>query len=215
MSELNQQPLQDRVTAGLAKIAMAIKSRAWREGGNQWLPPLQAQTLRLLYRRGEQETTVSVIARELAVTMPTVSEMLRVLHSKGLVKKIRSKEDHRVYRIQLTPMGRREAGRLSEWPYLKAATADLSQDEQVTLLRATVKVIRGLQDQGEISVARMCVSCQYFRPQVHKDAENPHHCDYVNAPFGDHLLRIDCADHLIAPDKIQKANWNTWLKTGS
>lgn len=215
MSELDRQPLKDRVTDGLAKIAMAIKSRAWREGGHQWLPPLQAQTLRLLYRRGQQESTVSVIADELAVTMPTVSEMLRVLLSKGLVKKTQSKKDHRVYRIQLTPKGRREAGRLSEWPYLKVATADLSQAEQVTLLRATMKVIRGLQEQGEISVARMCVSCQYFRPQVHKDAPNPHHCDYVNAAFGDHLLRIDCPDYQIAPDTIQKANWNTWLKTGS
>ncbi len=215
MSELSQQSLQERVTAGLAKIAMAIKSRAWRESGHHWLPPLQAQTLRLLHRRGPQETTVSVIADELAVTMPTVSEMLRVLLAKGLVKKTQSKEDHRVYRIQLTPKGRHEAGRLSEWPYLKAATADLSQAEQVTLLRATLKVIRGLQDQGEISVARMCVSCQYFRPNKHKDAGNPHHCDYVNAPFGDQLLRIDCPDHLSAPDKIQQANWATWLKTGS
>lgn len=215
MSELSHQTLQERVTAGLAKIAMAIKSRAWREGGHHWLPPLQAQTLRLLYRRGEQETTVSVIAGELAVTMPTVSEMLRVLLAKGLIRKIQSKEDHRVYRVQLTAKGRREAGRLSEWPYLKAATADLSQDEQVTLLRATLKVIRSLQEQGEISVARMCVTCQYFRPNVHKDADNPHHCDYVNAPFGDHFLRIDCPDHLSAPDKIQKANWTRWLKTGS
>lgn len=215
MADPNQESLQDRVTTGLAKIAMAIKSRAWREGGRQWLPPLQAQTLRLLHRRGDEDTTVSVIASELAVTMPTVSEMLRVLLAKGMVKKIQSKVDHRVYRIELTPKGRREASRLSEWPYLRAATAELSQPEQVTLLRGVVKVIRGLQSQGEISTARMCVTCQYFRPNVHKDQASPHHCDYVDAPFGDMLLRIDCPDHVSAPDKLQKANWSAWLKTGS
>ncbi len=215
MADQSQHSLQDRVTTGLAKIAMAIKSRAWREGGQQWLPPLQAQTLRLLHSRQEQETIVSVIAGELAVTMPTVSEMLRVLLAKGMVKKIQSKDDHRVYKIELTPKGRREAARLSEWPYLRAATAELSESEQVTLLRAVVKIIRGLQDQGEISTARMCVTCQYFRPNVHKDKQHPHHCDYVDAPFGDQLLRIDCPEHLLAPDKIQKVNWSTWLKTGS
>ncbi len=207
--------LQDRVTTGLAKIAMTVKSRAWREGGRQWLPPLQAQTLRLLYRRSGQDTTVSVIAGELAVTMPTVSEMLRVLLAKGMVKKIQSKDDHRVYRIELTPKGRREATRLSEWPYLRAATTQLSETEQVTMLRGVIKIIRGLQQQGEVSIARMCVTCQYFRPNQHKDSLTPHHCEYVDAPFADQSLRIDCADYLAAPEKIQSTNWDQWLKTGS
>ena len=215
MTDESQPSLQDRVTTGLAKIAMAIKSRAWREGGRQWLPPLQAQTLRLLHRRGAEETTVSVIAKELAVTMPTVSEMLRVLIAKGMVKKIRSKDDHRVYRVEMTPKGRREAGRLSEWPYLRAATAELSEAEQVALLRATIKVIRGLQEQGEISTARMCVTCQYFRPNLYEDPARPHHCEYVNAPFGDPQLRIDCPEHVSAPGKTQQTNWNVWLKTGT
>lgn len=215
MTDQSQQSLHDRVTTGLAKIAMAIKSRAWREGGRQWLPPLQAQTLRLLHRRSGQDTMVSVIASELAVTMPTVSEMLRVLIAKGMVKKIRSKDDHRVYKIELTPKGRREAARLSEWPYLRAACEELSDAEQVVLLRATIKIIRGLQEQGEISTARMCVTCQYFRPDVHKDTNNPHHCDYVDAPFGDRMLRVDCPEHLVAPDKVQQTNWNVWLKTGT
>lgn len=207
--------LEDRVTTGLAKIAMAVKSRAWREGGRQWLPPLQAQTLRLLHRRAAEVTTVSILSAELAVTMPTVSEMLRVLLAKGLVKKIQSLDDHRVYRIELTPKGRREAGRLSEWPFLRAATAGLSEAEQVTLLRGVMKIIRGLQTQGEIATARMCVTCQYFRPHQHEKADAPHHCDFVNAPFGDGLLRIDCADHQPAPDARQAANWDAWLKNAS
>ncbi len=207
--------LEDRVTTGLAKIAMAVKSRAWREGGQQWLPPLQAQTLRLLHRRGDETTTVSILAAELAVTMPTVSEMLRVLLAKGMVKKIQSSEDHRVYRIELTPKGRREASRLSEWPFLRAATAGLTESEQVTMLRGVMKIIRSLQTQGEIATARMCVTCQYFRPHQHTTAEAPHHCDFVNAPFGDQLLRIDCPDHMPAPEARQAANWDAWLKSAS
>ena len=75
MAEVNHEPLQNRVANGLAKIALAIKSRAWREGDNQWLPPLQAQTLRLLLKRVGHATPVSLIAQDLAVTMPTVVSM--------------------------------------------------------------------------------------------------------------------------------------------
>ncbi|HSE60385.1 MAG TPA: MarR family winged helix-turn-helix transcriptional regulator [Nitrospiraceae bacterium] len=215
MAEVNHEPLQNRIANGLSKIALAIKSRAWREGGNQWLPPLQAQTLRLLLKRVGHDTPVSLIAQDLAVTMPTVSEMLRVLMRKGMIKRVQSKDDHRVFNIELTAKGKREASRLSEWPYLLAATQDLSQAEQVSLLRATIKVIRSLQDQGEISTARMCVTCRYFRPHAHQDEVNPHHCEYVDAAFGDHLLRVDCSEHQAAPEGTQQANWSAWLKTGS
>jgi DNA-binding MarR family transcriptional regulator len=215
MADVNHEPLQNRIANGLAKIALAIKSRAWREGGNQWLPPLQAQTLRLLLKRVGYATPVSLIAQDLAVTMPTVSEMLRVLMRKGMIKRVQSKDDHRVFNIELTVKGKREAARLSEWPYLLAATQDLSQAEQVSLLRATIKVIRSLQEQGEISTARMCVTCRYFRPDAHQDEANPHHCEYVDAAFGDHLLRVDCSEHQAAPEEAQQANWSAWLKTGS
>ncbi|MFO0773070.1 MAG: MarR family winged helix-turn-helix transcriptional regulator [Nitrospiraceae bacterium] len=207
--------VQDRVTAGLAKVAMAIKSRAWRERGREWLPPLQAQTLRLLQQRRPTAMTVSALAAELAVTMPTVSEMLRVLISKHLVKKTQSTTDHRVYLIELTTKGTREASRLAEWPYLRAATTELSDDEQVTMLRGVVKVIRGLQQQGEIRTARLCVTCQYFRPHQHAGQDKPHHCDFVDAPFGDAALRIDCADHVPATPSVQDANWAHWIKSGN
>jgi hypothetical protein len=41
----------------------------------------------------------------------------------------------------------------------------------------------------------MCVTCRYFRPHVHSDPERPHHCAFVDAPFGDRALRLDCRDH--------------------
>jgi hypothetical protein len=61
----------------------------------------------------------------------------------------------------------------------------------------------------------MCVTCRYFRPDAHQDEANPHHCEYVDAAFGDHLLRVDCSEHQAAPEEAQQANWSAWLKTGS
>ena len=44
-------------------------------------------------------------------------------------------------------------------------------------------------------MSRMCLDCRFFRPDVHDDPARPHHCAFVDAPFGDAQLRIDCADH--------------------
>jgi hypothetical protein len=41
----------------------------------------------------------------------------------------------------------------------------------------------------------MCVTCACFQPHRHAEAAAPHHCDFVDAAFGDAALRIDCVDH--------------------
>jgi hypothetical protein len=38
--------------------------------------------------------------------------------------------------------------------------------------------------------------CRFVRPYLHANAREPHHCAYVDAPFGDGELRVDCADHV-------------------
>jgi hypothetical protein len=75
----------------------------------------------------------------------------------------------------------------------------LSVQEQVALLTALVKLIRALQLQGEIPVARMCVSCEHFRPHAYAESDQPHHCGFYNAAFGDQAFRLDCPEYVEAP----------------
>jgi hypothetical protein len=75
----------------------------------------------------------------------------------------------------------------------------LSVQEQVALLTALVKLIRALQLQGEIPVARMCVSCEHFHPHAYAESDQPHHCDFYNAAFGDQAFRLDCPEYVEAP----------------
>ena len=80
-----------------------------------------------------------------------------------------------------------------------------------TLLRLVVKLIRSLQRRGEIPVARMCGTCQHFRPNVHPEPEAPHHCAFVDAAFGDRQHMIDCPDHVPLPAAEQEIVWQHYL----
>lgn len=202
-------PLTARVAAGLQKIGLAMKKRAWRNMGGQGLAPLQAQILTFLRMRSNGPASVSMVASELAVKVPTVSEAVDTLHKKRLVLKTRAASDRRVVTLRLSASGRRKAREAAGWPDLLAAAADqLSPVEQVTLLRAIMKLIKAMQARGDIPVARMCVTCRFFRPHVYEDAERPHHCELVNAPFGDRSLRIDCPEHQPAPPAQAAQVWN-------
>ena len=201
-----------RVAAGLAKIGLVLKQHGWQRAAPLGLTPTQAQVLALLATRAPGGLSVSDVAAQLAVTTPTVSDAIAALVRKRLVVKQRRITDERVVAVRLTRAGRRLVERVRQWPdFLLAAVDELAPDEQRVFLRGLVKMIRALQEQGRIPVARMCVTCRYFRPHVYPDAERPHHCDYVDAPFGDRDLRLDCADHEVAEPTAQVRLWQLFV----
>lgn len=81
-------------------------------------------------------------------------------------------------------------------------------------LRGLTKVMYSLQEQGVISVARMCVGCTYFQPYVHVDAARPHHCGFVNKPMGDGQLRLECPDFIPGSQPDQARRSQEFLRGG-
>ena len=71
-------------------------------------------------------------------------------------------------------------------------------------------MIRTLQTRGRIPVARMCVSCRFFQPFRHDHPTTPHHCAFVDAPFGDGELRLGCPDHAAAPAEQAERTWRVF-----
>lgn len=193
--DLARDPLARRVAQGLSKLGLAMKTLGWQSATERGLTPTQAQALAFLARAGEAPR-LSGVAEALGVTAATASEAVGALVRKELVTKSAAADDARAVALSLTAAGRREAARAFGWPDLLLEAVDtLSEEERVVLLKSLVKMIRSLQERGQIPVAKMCATCRFFRPNVHADAERPHHCAFVDAPFGDAHLRLDCPDH--------------------
>lgn len=199
-------PLSRRVSTGLHKLALAIRHHDWEEGQRANLTPTQAQILARLH--AHPGCRLSDIAADLALTPATVSDAVAALHRKGLVRKERADDDARAVSLSLTSTGRRTAVATAAWPdFLADAIDALDHDEQAAMLRSLVKLIRSLQLKGQIPVQRMCITCRYFRPHVHPGSDRPHHCQFVDAPFGDRSLRLDCPDHDPARADEAERNW--------
>jgi DNA-binding MarR family transcriptional regulator len=204
------EPLDRRVTIGLAKIGIALKQQAWAEAGGRGLTPTQGQVLALL-RANPDGLRLRALAEQLGVTAATASDSVTALHRKGLVTKEATTGDGRGVVVLLTPTGIGEAAAAATWPdFLLEAVGELSATEQATFLRALVAMIRTLQEKGRIPVARMCVSCRFFRPFQHDDPARPHHCAFVDAPFGDGELRLDCPAFQTAPADQAAQNWQAF-----
>lgn len=189
--------IEKRVSIGLSKIGLALKSQSWQDAGHQGLTPTQGQVLILLRSRENSGLRLSEIAEALAVTAATASDAVSALVEKGLVQKARSTQDKRAIAISLTPAGEKQAEQAACWSdFLLEGVDELSEQEQVIFLRGLIKIISKLQAQGRIPIARMCANCKFFRPNQYPSSSKPHHCDFVDAPFGDRQLQIDCHDHV-------------------
>jgi DNA-binding MarR family transcriptional regulator len=210
------EPLERRLIQGLTKITLALKSQSWKGGFKQGMSPTQGQVLGLLRARADRGMRLAELAELLGISSATASEAVSTLERKGLVSKQRAASDSRVLSLQLTSLGAAESEKSAQWPdFLLNATGELSPSEQQIFYRVLIKMIRTLQLRGEIPVSRMCVTCQFFRPNVYPNDAHPHFCAYVNSPFGEYHLRIDCNEHQVASMELQQENWRLFTEPGS
>jgi DNA-binding MarR family transcriptional regulator len=186
-------PLDDKLVAALERVGQALRVQMWDRARRHGLSPTQLQVLLRLAAGAPAQRRVGVLAAELDVTHPTVSDAVAVLRRKGLLEREGGK---RTARLALSARGRGLADELADWHErtLRQLTA-LPADDKEQALRVLLELIAGLQRSGAITVARMCVSCRFFRRDEHAGSARPHHCALVGMPLADAELRVDCAEH--------------------
>ncbi|WP_219602226.1 MarR family winged helix-turn-helix transcriptional regulator [Nonomuraea indica] len=196
------------MTSGLSTIGMVLKSRAWEGAGPEGVTPTQAQALESLR---ERPASLGVLAARLGASTATASNAVSALVHKGLVVK-EPGSDKRSITLRLTESGASMADRTSAWPdFLSRAVETLDPGEQTAMLRSLVKVIRTLQHNGDIPPQRICLTCRHFHPHLHAGSAEPHHCAYLNEPFGDRHLRLDCAEQVDASPEQQRRAWQRFV----
>lgn len=207
------EPLARRVVVGLSKISLALRTQAWRGAGGRGLTPTQGQVLAILAGHRRAPSRLQELADGLGVSTATASDAVRTLEQKRLVAKERSRKDARSLAVGLTPRGRAEAELTRTWSdFLVDTVGGLEATEQVVLLRLLTRTILGLQRRRQIPVAAMCVTCRFFRPHAHPGSTRPHHCAFVDAPFGDGALRLECPEHESATPSASRAAVAAWRR---
>jgi DNA-binding MarR family transcriptional regulator len=186
-----QGDLDSRVVVALERLTHLFRVKLWQENRRHGLSPIQLQILiHLLYHRRDL-CTVSQLAREFNLTAPTISDAVRILEEKRLLESHRDVRDRRISTLALTARGRtiaREAGLFAN--DLKHRVARLDPEVKATVLAALLQTIAGLQEDGIISPARMCLSCRFYE---RRDAEH-FQCKLLQKTLPARDLRVDCPE---------------------
>ena len=100
-------------------------------------------------RGKDRRRTISELAEEMNITLPSVTVAINKLMKKGYVEKIRGEEDGRIVYVSLTRMGRKidAVHRYFHESMVRSIIRDITEEEQQILYKGVMKLDQFLKDQ--------------------------------------------------------------------
>lgn len=193
--DLNHQnsSIESKIVASLERISQAFRVLLWNESKEFLLSPIQVQVLIFLLHHSDQKRKVSYLASEFNMTKATISDTIKTLEQKLLIKKEFEPHDTRSYIIQLTEKGKDFAEQTALFAkQIEVPIDQLQSKDKENLFLSLLDIIHYLNKSGIITIQRMCFTCRYY--EANKNGQE-HFCGLLNTKLTDSELRIDCAEH--------------------
>lgn len=116
---------------------LKLEETALRSMSDDKLSISELHMLEAIHREPEKGRTITDIAQDLSITLPTVTVAINKLAQKGYVRKQKGLEDGRTVRVLLTEMGRRAeaAHRFFHRRMVQAVSRSIPQEEREVLLK--------------------------------------------------------------------------------
>ena len=188
--------MDKKVVAALERLSQAFRVLLQEEAQSRNLSSIQARFLVHLLHHDDELGRVGRLAEEFGLSRATVSDAVGTLEAKGLVRREPWPRDGRVATLRLTPEGEEVAVGLSGWAdVVEEQLESFAPREKEVVMRLLMRLISALQRAGVITVARMCVSCRFFRPDARPRSVSPHYCALLDLPLSGADLRTDCPEH--------------------
>lgn len=182
--------LDAKIVVSLERIAEVFRVLLWNMGKNHKLSPLQIQLLIFLKFHDAEKCKVSYLAHEFSLTKPTISEAVRTLLKKELIKKETDPIDTRSYSIHLTHSGNKLVDEISFFANdLKKPLAKWKVAEKANFYRNILELISSLQKLGFIHMQRMCFNCRFY-----EKTEVGGRCQLLKKNLKEKDLRVDCPE---------------------
>ena len=125
------------------KVIMKIEEISIKKIGGD-LSVSEAHILETAAKGGDNGQTISAIAENMGITLPSVTIAINKLAEKGYVKKVKSGSDGRRVFVVLTEQGKRmeDAHRYFHERMVRNLSSDLDEEEKNVLYNAMVKLNR-------------------------------------------------------------------------
>jgi DNA-binding MarR family transcriptional regulator len=170
--------MANRVTGLINRLGRTLHCLQFSEGLN----PAQWEALRYFGRANRYSRTPSALADYLGTTKGTVSQTIKALEAKGLVKRVPHNRDRRAVLLQTTAAGDATLAR-DPMKRIEQLAGDLV-DELPAARDFLQRLVTGLQEGESASGFGVCEECTHFCKNAAGLAdEAPHRCGLTGDPL--------------------------------
>ena len=185
--------IESKIVASLERISQAFRVLLWQESKEVGLSPIQIQILIFILNHSDDKCLISYLADEFNMTKATVSDSVKVLEKKELITKEFNQLDSRSFHIKLTHKGKLIAEQNGIFTkQIRKPISSMSDREKEQLLISLLSIISNLNNQGIITIQRMCSTCRFHNFNKNN---NKHFCNLLNKELQLKELRVDCPEH--------------------
>ena len=186
----NQTDIASKIVVALERVSEVFRVLLWEKAKQYQLSPLQIQLLIFIKFHDIQFSKVTYLAQEFNMTKATISDAIRILIEKSLLRKERVENDRRSFCYHLTPAGEQLTKDLATFAQpLRKMLMGWTKEQQVALYDPLFRLIGQAQKSGLIHLQRMCFHCKHYQNQDQK-----HFCRFLQIELSTADLRIDCED---------------------
>ena len=182
--------LDNKIVAGLERLSQVFRILLWEKAKAHSLSPIQIQLLIFIQHHSADKSTISYLAQEFNFTKPTISDAIKILEQKKLIKKFPDSTDTRSYTIQLTATGKKVVSETENFVNpLTEMIVTINEPEKKILWQNISNLIIQLNKSEVISVQRTCLNCKHYATKNKR-----HFCILLNQKLETQDIRIDCAE---------------------
>lgn len=182
--------LDNKIVAGLERLSQVFRILLWNKAKEHSLSPIQIQLLIFIQHHSADKTTISYLAQEFNFTKPTISDAIKVLEQKKLIKKFTDSTDTRSYTIQLTTAGKKIVAETEDFANpLTTIITKTNEADKIILWQNVSNLIIQLNKLEIISVQRTCFNCKHYATK-----NKTHFCILLNQKLETQDIRIDCGE---------------------
>lgn len=190
--DIQSEDLDSKIIVSLERLSQVFKISLLKESTLRNLSPIQIQTLIFLKFHDDEKKTLTQLAMEFDITKATMSDAIRVLKEKKLVKRVVNPADSRSALLKLTTTGEKVTEEVSLYiQNLKDTLAQFDINIKANVFSFLTDLIYELWRKRIISVQRMCFTCRYLRT----DENENFFCNLLNKHLSENELRVDCPEH--------------------
>jgi DNA-binding MarR family transcriptional regulator len=179
-----------KILAVLDRINEALRVTLWKENKKYEISPIQLKILMFLLFHDQEYRSISCIADEFNISKSSISDSVKTLESKMLVKREKNTGDLRVLTISLTEKGTEIAIEASKFAkQIEKIISEIPEEKQVVFLDILMDIVHKLLLNNIIKIQRMCLACNYFKKN---DNSEINYCSLLKFDLKPISLRIDC-----------------------